>query len=357
MRNTSNKHRTMLAMLMMACLLMGAFAVTANAEAAPICGEDHEHMADCYAAHTAGEGEEAIPAEAPETIEVLACTVMHDHTAECYDVWRLTCVEDHEHSQTIGDGCYTLETAALPYVFNYNMSEFVPNANYGLHVVTGGQIASIGNWTFKADEEYILRAEFRVMAPIDPDKEYTYKLPKELIGQSSNMLPVAGNPELGMCEIDNDKNELKVVFTQAAAEYVYANGVLNFHYDFKQKLDMSEIGDAASVTVKLLKKEGAYDEVTFNVAREEVPAIERSVTLEREMAKIVRYGDEFTMNATLVGFENTLYKVEWQYLSAEGWTTADGSELTLTVIADKENVNYDWRILVTVEGAASEEAK
>lgn len=354
MRKTLHMLRKMVSMLLMACLLMGAFAVIANAEAALTCGEDHEHTADCYAAHTAGEGEEAIPAEAPETIEVLACTAIHDHTADCYEVWRLTCTEDHEHSQTIGDGCYTLEMAALPYVFNYNMSEFVPNTNYGLHVLTGNdQPASLNNWTFRAEEEFVLRADFRVVAPVDPGKEYTYALPKALVGRDPDPdqqpQPIIENANFGTAWVDVKTSELKIVFTQEAAEYVHSAGALNFKYDFRQALNMVEIGDAQEAVIRLYRK-GAYDDIKIIIARDDVPVVERSVTVERDMPDILHYGDTFTMKATLVGFEDVDVDICWQRMTEIGWIEIEGEGLELPVVADENNVNCDWRILVSILG-------
>jgi len=76
---------------------------------------------------------------------------------------------------------------------------------------------------------------------------------------------------------------------------------------------------------------------------------ERFVTVVRVMPDIMRAGDRFTLKAVLTGFEDVEYMAQWQMDAGMGWVdVAGGGGLTLRVAADPANVNFRWRIVVTL---------
>lgn len=82
----------------------------------------------------------------------------------------------------------------------------------------------------------------------------------------------------------------------------------------------------------------------------ELLATERSVSVRRVIANVLRDGDPFEIEATLVGFDEVEYELQWQYNDGSGWQNmpdAYGST-TVKLFADRYNVNYSWRILVTI---------
>ena len=83
-----------------------------------------------------------------------------------------------------------------------------------------------------------------------------------------------------------------------------------------------------------------------------------SLKLERIREAIMAIGDKFYLVATLTGFDGVPYTVRWQYDAGDelGWINIEDDDnleynlidaLTLAVVSDAENINYDWRILVT----------
>lgn len=83
------------------------------------------------------------------------------------------------------------------------------------------------------------------------------------------------------------------------------------------------------------------------------PESEHSIAIRRIMPEIIRCGDPFRLKATLVGFEDEEVTIRWQYLDGGAWTDVDDAmtkkpdALTLEVYADADNVNCDWRVLVS----------
>lgn len=83
-----------------------------------------------------------------------------------------------------------------------------------------------------------------------------------------------------------------------------------------------------------------------------------SVAIERIRPSIMRMGDDFFLKATLFGFDEIDFTIQWQYDAGDemGWIDIEDSErmeyvfinrLALSVVSDRENINYDWRVLVT----------
>lgn len=66
-------------------------------------------------------------------------------------------------------------------------------------------------------------------------------------------------------------------------------------------------------------------------------------------SEVVHEGDVITLTATLIGFENDLYALQWQYTPDGGLTVldADGAnELTYSYVVSAENAAYLWRVQV-----------
>lgn len=65
-----------------------------------------------------------------------------------------------------------------------------------------------------------------------------------------------------------------------------------------------------------------------------------------------KYGQTVTMEAMMSGFENTSYKITWQYSQngIDEWTTAKGSNggTVYRFDLDKENCMYYWRVVVDI---------
>ena len=84
------------------------------------------------------------------------------------------------------------------------------------------------------------------------------------------------------------------------------------------------------------------------LAAETDSAIERRVSVERVIHDVLHVGDCFDLRATLTGFENEEYSLQWQYSDGGDWIAVSGAnELTLHVVANQYDVNYSWRILVS----------
>lgn len=74
-----------------------------------------------------------------------------------------------------------------------------------------------------------------------------------------------------------------------------------------------------------------------------------SVSTSAAGSEVVREGDVITLTATLVGFENDLYALQWQYTPDGGLTVLDAdsaSELTYSYVVNAENAAYLWRVQV-----------
>lgn len=82
---------------------------------------------------------------------------------------------------------------------------------------------------------------------------------------------------------------------------------------------------------------------------EDAPVVERSVYVKRIMPDILRDGDLFRIEAVMIGFDDVEYELKWQYNDGEGWQDMpDERGLTVSLAANRYNVNYDWRILVNI---------
>lgn len=99
------------------------------------------------------------------------------------------------------------------------------------------------------------------------------------------------------------------------------------------------------------------DQPTEDQPTEQPPVAERSVSVRRVMPDIIRDGDPFRVEATLVGFDGIEYELRWQYNDGSDWKDmSDASDTTVKLVADRDNVNFAWRVFVTIVPAAITEA-
>lgn len=72
----------------------------------------------------------------------------------------------------------------------------------------------------------------------------------------------------------------------------------------------------------------------------------------------LHYGDESTLVAELIGYENAFYGVQWQTSKDEvEWTDVEGAtQLTHTFTMTEENCQDYWRLIVNVTAVVAEEA-
>lgn len=76
-----------------------------------------------------------------------------------------------------------------------------------------------------------------------------------------------------------------------------------------------------------------------------------TVRTSADSAEVIYGGDEITLYANLIGFEDDLYTLQWQYTKDGGATVCniDGAnDLTYSFIINDENVTWLWRICVTI---------
>ena len=273
-----------------------------------------------------------------------------------------------------------------PAEFTYDMRQFIPDRGYGLSVLNGAnESMPLHNRVFTLGEEYTLSVLFRIDAPVNPYHLYTYKLPLVLMGKShaeEKTLTHDGN-EVAHFRAVGD--QLQVEFTEYASELVEAGQRFTLRYTFDETLNESVVGNAVLFSVVIPMRSG-NDTATFTIRRcaageglIEMPPIEeeaeedggpitnedtrietqlgvaeqsddRNVIVSRYAEDIMHKGDKFTLTAWFDGCNDAEYTVQWQYDAGDGWMDyAGGNNLTLQVVADKENLNYAWRILVTLD--------
>lgn len=80
----------------------------------------------------------------------------------------------------------------------------------------------------------------------------------------------------------------------------------------------------------------------------------RIIVIKRLTPDIIRDGDMFWIEAELIGFEGTEYELKWQYDDGFGWHDMAGINKTqVPLIADRHNINYNWRVSITFSGEGS----
>ena len=86
--------------------------------------------------------------------------------------------------------------------------------------------------------------------------------------------------------------------------------------------------------------------------------IVRTITVTSSLAgaEVVYEGAEVTLTATLTGFEDDTYTMQWQYTPDGGETVVDvegANEAEYTFVLDGTNVGYLWRMTVTLHSATA----
>ena len=86
--------------------------------------------------------------------------------------------------------------------------------------------------------------------------------------------------------------------------------------------------------------------------------IVRTITVTSSLAgaEVVYEGAEVTLTATLTGFEDDAYTMQWQYTPDGGETVVDvegANEAEYTFVLDGTNVGYLWRMTVTLHSATA----
>ena len=79
------------------------------------------------------------------------------------------------------------------------------------------------------------------------------------------------------------------------------------------------------------------------------PPTHRRVEVARVIGDVLHSGDEYSLVATLYGFEGSRYACKWQFDAGDGFQDAEGDGLILTVKATSESVRWVWRVLVTIQ--------
>lgn len=356
--------------------------------------------------HTAGEGTEISTGEGPSSTNIveLSCALDHEHSISegCYKVWILTCENaDHEHSPA--NGCYRLDKDSEPVEHNYDLAQFVPNADYGLFVLDDRQRpAKLNGWTFTPEEEYTLRASFLIKGVVEPGKQYTYALPPALIGQNGQSVVVVSGNEYATFRVDNSNNRIEATFTQDAVAAIEREGSVVCAVDFRQKLDESRFTQVdEGIALRIPHKNGTWtvsatiEEPDLETAQLLMCELEeadghvhdetcygqfwvicgkdhehslasgcyastheydehgkpiRNVSIDFDVAPIMKKGESFSMIATLHGFDDVQVDLQWQYLDGNEWHDAAGEskQLIYTTTASEKALNTKWRILVNV---------
>ena len=71
-------------------------------------------------------------------------------------------------------------------------------------------------------------------------------------------------------------------------------------------------------------------------------------------AQVLHFGDTVKLRATLTGYDNVTYTIQWRY-SADGETWHDCPNETgteMSVVVSEQNYRNYWNVLVTVTGLA-----
>lgn len=93
----------------------------------------------------------------------------------------------------------------------------------------------------------------------------------------------------------------------------------------------------------------AEPEATVEPEATEEP-VARSISIKVKAPSELHYGDKITLTATLTGYENVNYTVQWQYsYNGNDWNDMkNANELTYTFKVNEETANTMWRLVVTV---------
>ncbi|MDL2206912.1 hypothetical protein LJC33_08400 [Eubacteriales bacterium OttesenSCG-928-N13] len=150
--------------------------------------------------------------------------------------------------------------------FHYNMVQFVPNAKYGLRMVNAsGKSVSLDGRTLTIGDDYTMSVEFLVDSAVDPDHEYIYKLPEILIGkkgEKEKSYKVNGKT-FAKCIVEDD--EVHVVFTKRAANYLAKNNNIKLRMTFKVELNTKQVTAGTDVGLSLPRADGKFEKVVVSI--------------------------------------------------------------------------------------------
>jgi hypothetical protein len=293
--------------------------------------------------------------------------------------------------------------------FTYDMRQFVVNRSYGLFVLDNHSNPQLlQSRPFIIGEEYTLSVSFYVNAPVNPKREYTYMLPAVLLGKGHAAASTFTHDGQDIATVKVMNGRMTVMFTDYAAERLEAGQNIVLRYNFRETINNSVLGSAGWYSVRIPTRSG-YDTVTVTVLRSEETEAEQGITAEIELPHteqalmdaeanaetnnddnddldqpnpedmndhettdtcsavterdviVCRYakevmhpGDIFSVTATLFGFDGLGYDVLWQYNDGGGWVDYHENGLILNLTADRMNVNYSWRIQLTLNGMNKE---
>jgi len=133
-------------------------------------------------------------------------------------------------------------------------------------------------------------------------------------------------PETVEAEIDDAEGEQsEVIAEEAPVEEISENE--------DSAMDMTVEEDEAS-------EEQTETEIDYSALK---------VIIKSDFENVIMPGDMIELEGILIGFEGLEYTVQWQYDCGNGWQDIDGAnELIYRFEANEENLNYQWRLTVTL---------
>lgn len=120
--------------------------------------------------------------------------------------------------------------------------------------------------------------------------------------------------------------------------------------------DVVVVDDEESEGVVLVDDEEDEETVIEEIGETEVPLAGPStedcrIILGSNHGGCVVEGESLTVWAELIGYEPFEVSLQWLYNDGTGWVEMEGAtEASYTFVATRENVNYDWRLAVTILG-------
>lgn len=160
--------------------------------------------------------------------------------------------------------------------YSYDMSQFVPNQNYGLFLLDGNnEPVSLNGRILNVGESFRLSVVFNVNAPVDPSHPYMYRLPSELTGNAgADQMNLYQDGQV-IASIYVIGNQVYVEFTDYIAERVRAGQSFSLRYDFIETLNELLINNPGETTVMILTQYG-YDIANFTVVGNQPEAYEQN---------------------------------------------------------------------------------
>jgi len=112
-----------------------------------------------------------------------------------------------------------------------------------------------------------------------------------------------------------------------------------------EEIPAEEIPAEEIPVVEEIAEEPADEEQT----KVEIDYSAMQVIVRTNFENVIMPGDVIELEGVLIGFDGLEYTVQWQYDDGSGWQDVEGAnELTYSFGADEENLNYQWRLMVTL---------